>query len=116
MRRNDAEKVRIMIDRAEAMREVVALRPSEYSSNDRPGRLARAALRSYVYEFCDAGNELGKAVRSANPRVDWEEIAEMRYNLAHEYPAVTPEDVLAFAKDRVPRVVGHLRRLRFPRG
>lgn len=105
-----------MIDRSEAMREVVALRPSEYSANDRAGRLARAALRSYVYEFCDAGNELGKAVRSANPKINWEAIAEMRYNLAHEYPAVTADDLLAFAKNLVPRVVGQLRRMRSPRG
>lgn len=34
---------------------------------------------------------------------------------AHEYPAVTPEDFLEFAKDLVPRVVGHSRGVRFPR-
>ena len=104
-----------MLERAEEMQEVLDLRPSRYFADDQIGRLARKALRSDVYEFCDAGNELGKAFRSANPRVDLDPVREMRYNLAHEYPNVTPEALLAFAQEIVPRVIRGLRRAHFPK-
>lgn len=102
-----------MLASAEAMREYLLLLPREYHADTREGRFARDGLRSRVYEFCDAGTTLGRAFRTANPGLDLRLADEMRYDLAHNYPAVTPEAVWTFAREEVPRLVRKLRRAKF---
>lgn len=113
-KRSQQEHLRILLERAREVEEdYLRLRRIEFFGDSPESRRNRRALRNLIYEFSDAGTNLGRAFRKANPRIDLEKADRMRSDLAHDYPTVTDEEVWAYASEYVPHIARLVQRARF---
>lgn len=113
-RRSDRTLVDLMLREAELAGHYSGAPEEQYSAEGTEGMHLRDGLWRHVLQFLESGTKLGKAFRSANPLVPWDSIDELRQEMTHDYPEVSPERVRAFARQRIPRIVRKLRRARFP--
>jgi uncharacterized protein with HEPN domain len=112
--RTDRTLVDLMLREAEAAAVYTASGREEYLEAGTEGMHLRDGLWRHVLQFLESGTKLGRPFRNANPNVPWELIEELRQDMTHDYPEVSPEAVRAFAVERMPGIVRKLRRARFP--
>lgn len=103
-----------MLREAELAVHYSSISEKQYSAEDTEGMHLRDGLWRHVLQFLESGTKLGRPFRHANPLVTWDTIDELRQEMTHDYPEVSPERVRAFARERIPRIVRRLRRARFP--
>ncbi len=110
-------RVRILVDRmlreANAA-EKYAARGQERFFDIRTPEI-RDAVELRILHFTETATKLGRAFRSANPLIPWDDLDRLRNDLVHEYPEVKAERVWRFLSDDLPGLVMRLRRARFPR-
>jgi uncharacterized protein with HEPN domain len=78
----------------------------------------RYAVEHATELFAEAAEKLGRAFKSANPRIPWDRLRELRRGLAHPYDAGADrtriEQTWRFAREDLPAIVRRLRGARFP--
>lgn len=103
-----------MVKEAELAKQYADSSEREYAAQGTEGMHLRDGLWRHVLQFLESGTKFGRSFRRANPLLPWEIIDELRQEMTHDYPEVSPERVRAFARDRMPAIVRKLRRARFP--
>lgn len=112
--RSDRVLVLLMLTEAREIAEYASAGPRAILANDREGKHLRDGLVLHLTHFLESGTKLGKPFRNANPLVAWSRIDAFRQEMVHDYPEITPEESLAFAREVVPTVARRLQRARFP--
>lgn len=112
--RTDKVLVLLMLREAGELAEYCSAGPTAILANEKEGRHLRDGIALHLTHFLESGTKLGKPFRNANPLIAWSRIDAFRQDMVHNYPEVSPGEVLAFAREVVPATARRLRRARFP--
>jgi uncharacterized protein with HEPN domain len=66
--------------------------------------MRRAAVTHYLMLMGEAAKSIPVEMREAYPYVDWKIIIRLRNVIAHEYFALTPEQIWNFVQDELAKV------------
>ena len=116
--KDSARRDRFLVDEMLSHAEVVA-------ANVRKGRdvfetdaTTRYAVEHATELFAGAAEKIGNQLKSANPRLPWDRLRELRRGLAHPYDArgdsAYIEQTWRFAQAELPAIVRRLRSIKFP--
>ncbi len=113
-RRSDQERVRLMLRAAGEARPYLDRWGGHYDDPETP--YFRQGLWALVYQFVESTDRVSETFKAANPAVPWALYRRFRFEMARDYPEVSPGRVFAFARDAILPAVPKLRRARFPKG
>lgn len=74
----------------------------------------RDAAELRALQFTETGTKVGRSFRRANPLIPWEDLDQLRNDLAHEYPEVKADKVWKLIHDDLPVIMGRLEHARYP--
>jgi uncharacterized protein with HEPN domain len=106
MRRDDAIRIRHMIEAAEACEHFVANRTRSDLEAD---LMLRFALVRAAEIFGEAASKVGLETRESAPSIPWREIVAMRNRLIHAYFDIDHDILWKAATEEIPALLPALR-------
>jgi uncharacterized protein with HEPN domain len=113
--RSERVLIDLMLREAEGVRRYVSEPKARYEGPGIEGMHLRDGLWRHVLQFLESGTRLRRSFRASNPKVPWELIHELRQEMVHNYPEVSPSRVRAFAIEEMPQATRLLRHAKFPK-
>ncbi len=116
--RDSPRRDRFLVDEMLNHAEVVAVNVRKGRDVFETDATTRYAIEHATELFAEAAEKIGHQLKSANPRLPWDQLRELRRGLAHPYDArgdsAYIEQTWRFARTDLPAIVRRLRSVKFP--
>jgi uncharacterized protein with HEPN domain len=115
---NDRERRdRFLVDQMLTHVDVIAINVRKGRDVFETDRSTQYAVEHAIELFAEAAEKVGRGLKTANPRIPWDRLRELRRAVAHPYDAGTDpthiEQTWRFARDDAPAIARNLRRATF---